>query len=128
MGWGAHFLACSPLVSSPEGPSFVPCVHVWGLYPSPDVYWGGQVVPLVVGSRSPTSHRELDRVLEGKAGWATCTQSINFPRGQCANIPGQARPCSAKPPRLAHWDPANLAPPPCRENGVAGFRPSSPPV
>lgn len=40
VGWGAHFLACSPLVSSPEGSSFVPCVHVWGLYPSPDVYLG----------------------------------------------------------------------------------------
>lgn len=39
-GVGVHFLACSTLVSSPEGPSFVPCVHVWGLYPNPDVYRG----------------------------------------------------------------------------------------
>lgn len=89
---------------------------------------GGQVVPLAVGSRGPTSHRELDWALEGEAGWATCTQSINFPRGQRANIPGQAWPRSAKPPHPAHWHPTNLAPPPRRENGVAGFRPSSPPV
>lgn len=97
------------------------CTEGWG-------GGGGQVVPLAVGSRGPTSHRELDWALEGEAGWATCTQSINFPRGQRANIPGQAWPRSAKPPHPAHWHPTNLAPPPRRENGVAGFRPSSPPV
>lgn len=111
VGRGAHFLACSPLASSPERPSFVPCVHVWGLYPNPDVYLGdwwcgwrwAPAVPHHTGnwirlSRGRRGGRRAPRVLTSRE--ASVPISQGRPSPAVPNLP--VRPAGT-PPTWPHF-------------------------